>query len=107
MNHRTDRIKGRSDHGGVLLVPCQINDLPRYWFLVDTGAAYTVIKPQVVDEINIDITNPLRYQQISSVHQTERVPVVRLAQMQVGYYSITGLEALVMELPHTLRVDGL
>ena len=90
-----------------MLISCQINGFPRDWFLADTGAAYTVIKPDVVDEINLDIANPLRYQQISSLHQTDRVPVVRLDQMQVGYYSVTGLEALVMELPHTLRIDGL
>ena len=49
MNARTDRIKGRSAYGGVLLVLCQINGLYRYWFLADTGAAQTVIRPQVAN----------------------------------------------------------
>ena len=69
MNDRTDRIKGRSAHGGVLLVPCQINGLHRYWFLADTGAAQTVIRPQVAEEVGVDKARPLRHQQISSVHQ--------------------------------------
>lgn len=36
---RGDRIQGRRTYGGVLVVPCQLNDAYRYWFLADTDTA--------------------------------------------------------------------
>ena len=107
MDERAGRIRGRSAHGGVLLVPCCLNRVHRYWFLADTGAAQTVIRPQVAGEIGVDVTRPLRYQQIFSIHRMERASVVRLEQMQVGYHSLVGVEALVLDLPPSLRIDGL
>ena len=107
MSEQVGRIRGRSVHGGVLLVPCRINRLHRYWFLADTGAALTVIRPRVAGDVGVDVASPLRHQQISSVHQVERVPVVRLEQVQVGHQYLADVEAAVVELPHSLRIDGL
>ncbi len=68
----------------------------------------TVISLRVADEIGVDTARPLRHQQIASVHRTEEsAPVVFLEHLQVGPHSLTEVEALVLELPHSLRIDGL
>jgi predicted aspartyl protease len=107
MNRRGDRILGRRAHGGVLLVPCLLNDVYRYWFLADTGAAISMVSPAVAQELRLDISHPVRQERIASVHQIVRVPVVRLQSLQLGSQKVSDLDVLVFSLPSELRVDGL
>ena len=53
MSRRGDRIVGRRAHGGVLFVPCLVNATYRYWFLADTGAAFTMISDKVASEMEL------------------------------------------------------
>ena len=107
MNRRGDRIPGRWAHGGVLLVPCLLNDAYRYWFLADTGAAITTCSSRVAEEIGVDLSHPLRQERIVSIHQPAWAPVVRLGSLQVGSQRVTNIEVLVFSLPADLRVEGL
>lgn len=107
MSRRGDRITGRRVHGGVLLVPGLIHDAYRYWFLADTGAALTMLARRVAEEIELDLSHPLRRERIVSVHRIAWVPVVRLSSLQVGSQRATDLEVLVVPLPKDLRIDGL
>ncbi len=66
---RGDRIRGRTAHGGVLLVPCLLNDAYRYWFLVDTGTAMTMVSMAVAEEMGLDLKHPIRFTPIVSVHR--------------------------------------
>jgi predicted aspartyl protease len=91
----------------VLLVPCLLHAAYRYWFLADTGAARTLITPDVALELDLDIRSPVRQVRIASVHQVVSAPVVRLASVQIGAQHVTNVEALVLPLPAELRVDGL
>ena len=59
MSRRGDRIPGHRAHGGVLLVPCLLHEAYRYWFLVDTGAAHTLLTPTVAVELGLDLTSPV------------------------------------------------
>ena len=104
---RGDRVQGRRAYGGVLVIPCQLNDAYRYWFLVDTGTAMTMLSQRVAVEIGLDLTKPVRHERIASVHQVIRVPVLRLSSLQVGGRRRTDMEVLVLSLPPDLRVDGL
>ena len=104
---RGDRVQGRRAYGGVLVIPCQLNDAYRYWFLVDTGTAMTMLSQRVAVEIGLDLTKPVRHERIASVHQVTRVPVLRLSSLQVGGRRRTDMEVLVLSLPPDLRVDGL
>ena len=104
---RGDRIRGRTAHGGVLLVPCLLNDAYRYWFLVDTGTALTMVSMEVAEEMAIDLNHPIRFTPIVSVHKMAQAPVVRLDKLQVGGRSVLGIEVLVISLPSELRLDGL
>jgi len=107
MSCRGDWIKGRRAHGGVLLVPCLLQDSHRYWFLADTGAAITMLSRQVADELGLDLSHPLRRERIASVHRMAWAPVVRLDSLQVGSQRVTDIEVLVLSFPTDLRVDGL
>jgi predicted aspartyl protease len=107
MRRRGDRIPGRRGYGGVLLVPCLFHDAYRYWLLADTGAARTLITPDVAFELNLDVRTPMRQERIASVHRVVSAPVVRLASVQIGAQRLTNIEALVLTLPAELRVDGL
>jgi len=107
MNRRGDRIGGRRAHGGVLLVPCLLNDAYRYWFLADTGAALSMVSPAVAKELRLDVIHPVRHERIASVHQIVRVPVVRVQSIQLGSQKVSNVDVLVLSLPPELRVDGL
>ena len=107
MRRRGDRIRGRRGYGGVILVPCLLHDAYRYWLLADTGAARTLITPDVAVELDLDVQTPVRQECIASVHRVVAAPVVRLASMQIGAQRLTSVEALVLPLPAELRVDGL
>ncbi len=107
MSRRGDRIQGRRVHGGVLLVPCLLNDTYRYWLLVDTGAAVSMISHHVAEEMHLDIARPVRQERIASVHQIVQVPVMHLDSMQLGSQRVTDIDVLVLSLPTELRVDGL
>ncbi len=107
MSRRGDRIRGRRAHGGVLLVPCLLNDAYRYWFLVDTGAAMTMLSEQAATEMGLDLTHPIKQEQIMSVHRLNWVPVVRLLNLQVGAQRIAEIDTFVLSFPENLRIDGL
>jgi predicted aspartyl protease len=107
MRRRGDRIAGRRGYGGVLLVPCLLHATYRYWLLVDTGAARTLITPDIALELGLDLGTPVRQERIASVHRIVSTPVVRLASVQIGAQRLTNVEALVLPLPAELRVDGL
>lgn len=107
MRRRGDRIPGRRGYGGVLLVPCLLHGAYRYWFLADTGAARTLITPDVALDFDLDVRTPLRQERIASVHHVVSAPVVRLASLQIGAQRLTNVEAVVLPLPAALRVDGL
>jgi len=104
---RGDRVQGRRAYGGVLVVPCQLNDAYRYWFLADTGTAMTMLSHRVAEEMGVDLIRPVRHQRIASVHQMTQAPVLCLSSLQVGSQRVTNIEVLVLSLPPDLRVDGL
>jgi len=81
---RGNRVQGRRAYGGVVVIPCQLNDAYRYWFLVDTGTALTMLSRRVAEEIRLDMTCPVRHERIASVHKVTQAPVLRLDSLRVG-----------------------
>lgn len=104
---QNEQVQGHRTYGGVLVVPCLLNSAYRYWLLADTGAARTVLSRQAAEEMGLELTHPLRYERIASVHQLAQVPVVRLDRFQVGNCQVSDLEILVCSFPPELRMDGL
>jgi len=72
-----------------------------------TGAARTLITPDVALDLELDVRSPVRQERIASVHHVVSAPVVRLVSVQIGAQRLANVEALVLPLPVELRVDGL
>lgn len=107
MNQRRgDRVQGYRTKG-ILIVKCQINAIYYGDFLVDTGAAMTAISQKFADEMDSDITKPIRHIQIASARKVALAPVVKLDTLQVGSQKLHNADVLVLSLPSELRVDGL
>lgn len=76
--------------------------------LVDTGAALSAITKDAAILLNIDFYHPVRLDQVVVANGAKiTVPVVKLKEVKVGGYQASGLEALVLEFPPELRLDGL
>jgi clan AA aspartic protease (TIGR02281 family) len=104
---RSSRIEGRRSYGGVLAVPCLFNGTFRYWMLVDTGAALTLLSQQAAEEMGLDLSRAVRQEHIASIHRTVPVPVLLLESLQVGAHRVSDMEVVVLPLPPELRIDGL
>lgn len=99
------RIRGRFAYGGVLLVPVRVQG-QRAEFLVDTGAAYTALSRDLVNLLGITI-DPQRTVAIAPVQgATMRVPLITIADLRVGGFRMANIEALVVEFPRELKLDG-
>jgi predicted aspartyl protease len=104
---KSDRIQGERIYGGLLLTPVRLNDIYLHWFLVDTGAAITLLSERVADEIGIEYANPIRFQRIASLHRTEHIPVIRMSNLQVGTQKTPHLEVGIFPFGRDLKVEGL
>jgi len=101
------RVVGSRQYGGVLILTVRING----WYfklLADTGAALTVITRDVANLLGIDFRHPVRMEKVMVASRaTMRAPVIRLREVKVGGFQANDLEALVLEFPPKLRIDGL
>jgi aspartyl protease len=98
--------------GVPFLLRTTVNDHGPYLFLLDTGSSTTVVSPRLVEETGLAV-QPSQ----SAVFDAEGLEVsvagrVRLGEMAMGGVSVSGIEAVVMDLDRlerTLgeRVDGI
>jgi clan AA aspartic protease (TIGR02281 family) len=89
------------------VVTAQINGWD-FQLMADTGAAWMAISRDVAELLGIDLRRPLRRQEVLIAHrQSIQAPVVRLDEVHVGGHRVRGLEALVLQSPEELRIDGL
>lgn len=99
------RIRGRLAHGGVLLVPVRVQGQD-FEFLVDTGSAYTALSKDLVALLGIAI-NPHRTVAIAPAQGTIiRVPLITMAELSIGGFRMADIDAIVLEFPHELKLDG-
>lgn len=107
-NPRADRISGRREHGGLLIVPVVCNEIGIVAFLVDTGASLTTISNRVARRLAIDLDSPLRLQPIACPGPlTLSAPIVRMRSLRIGGLEVADLEVAVVAFPENLRFDGL
>ena len=101
------RVKGSRQYGGVLILIVRINGWD-FKLLADTGAALTAITRDVANLLGIDLRHPVRMEKVMIASKAiRRAPVIRLREVKVGAYRVDNLEALVLEFPPKLRIDGL
>ena len=100
------RIAGRRAFGGVLFVPLRLQR-QTFDFLVDTGAAYTAISPVLASVFNLNASSQ-EAMMIAPAHGAPvSVPRVILPEMSLGGIQLLEVEALVIDFPAALRLDGL
>jgi clan AA aspartic protease (TIGR02281 family) len=93
-------------HGGVLLVPVRVQGQD-VEFLVDTGSAYTALSRDLVALLTLTV-DLRRTATIVPAHGAMfKVPVVTIAELRLGGFRMTNVEAVMLEFPHGLQLDGI
>ncbi|MCL0098982.1 retroviral-like aspartic protease family protein [Dehalococcoidia bacterium] len=101
------RIAGSRQYGGVLILTVRLNGWD-FKLLADTGAAFMVITKDAANLLGIDLRHLERMEKVIVASKTiGRAPVINIREVKVGGYQVNDLEALVLEFPPELRIDGL
>lgn len=102
-----NRIPGYRAYGGVLIVATLLNRETRAHMMVDSGAAYCCITPEMARLLGYDLRRPLARCSIASVQGVDaEVPSFRLQSLQVAGIIVQALDVLVITFSPRLRIDG-
>jgi len=102
------RIPGYRAYGGVLIVSTLLNQETRAFMMVDSGAAYCCITPEIARLLGYDLQRPMTRRSIASVQGVDaEVPSFRLQSLQVGGIIVQALEVLVITFSPRLQIDGI
>jgi clan AA aspartic protease (TIGR02281 family) len=103
----SDRIVGRREYGGVLIIPAQIGELS-VRFLVDTGCAVTTVTPRAVERLGLDRTRFTGQRVMFTAAGTIiSVPATRIASLRLGGAELRDVEVALLDLPPGVNLDGL
>lgn len=101
---KANRIPGWIAYGGVLFVPVRLSGA-RFYFMVDSGAAFCGINRMLLDKIIAEPTGktrsvaPLGKELIST-------PTLRIENFVVGGLKENGFEVSVFDFPVGFQIDG-
>lgn len=95
----------QEDH--TYVVPAVVNRRYMATFLVDTGASYTVITPQMAEELGIKIHRDTPTLPVTTANGTLNAPVVTLKNVSLGGMRVDNVEAVVTDLGDTPQLSGL
>jgi clan AA aspartic protease (TIGR02281 family) len=102
-----DRIVGRREFGGVLVVPAKV-DLSPVRLIVDTGASVTALTPQAVERLALDRSRFTGRRSIFTAAGTYMtVPTGRIARLRLGAADIRNVEVAILNLSAGVNIDGL
>ena len=102
-----NRVPGYRAYGGVLIVTTLLNQTRRVYMMVDSGAAYCCITPEIARLLGYDLRRPMARRSIASVQGVDvEVPSFRLQSLQIEGVIVQALEVLVITLSPRLRIDG-
>lgn len=93
-------------HGG-LLVPVDFQHKHAVKFLLDTGASYTMISPELADELGLDVRNAKRSIAIVTANGKVHVPLIDVPILKLGNVTLHNVEVLIQPLDTRLGFDGL
>ncbi len=83
----------------VWLTEVVLNGRVRHYFVVDTGASFTLISRQMANELGIVIGETTPFIRVASVSDVILTPLVTLSSVRVGDAEVGGVEALVYNMP--------
>ena len=102
-----NRIPGYRAYGGVLIVATLLNQTRRAYMMVDSGAAYCCITPEIARLLGYDLRRPMARHSIASAQGVDaEVSSFRLQSLQVEGIIVQALEVLVITFSPRLRIDG-
>jgi predicted aspartyl protease len=100
-------LPGYRAYGGVLIVATLFNQTRRAYMMVDSGAAYCCITPEIARLLGYDLRRPMARRSIASVQGVDvEVPSLRLQSLQVEGIIVQALAVLVITFSSRLRIDG-
>jgi len=71
----------------------------KQYFIVDTGASFTLISRQIANELGIPINDQTPFIRVTSVSDVILTPLVTLRSIQVGKAEVENVDALVYTMP--------
>jgi len=93
--------------GNQFLVDVWVNEDTQLRLLIDTGASLTVITPEALEALGIELGETARRVRVNTAGGPVEAPVLRIDSLAVGDYKVSSLDAGVIELPDMPDVDGL
>lgn len=79
----------------------------RVSLLLDTGASFTILPAQPLNELGYDLQNPLRRQEIITGKGKISAPVISLSWFNCVGQKIDNFEVVAYDIPPNLLVNGL
>ena len=76
-----------------------LNGRSKQYFIVDTGASFTLISRQIANELGIPINDQTPFIRVTSVSDVILTPLVTLRSIQVGKAEVENVDALVYTMP--------
>ena len=75
--------------------------------ILDTGATYTMICPEVLEEVGYDLSRPIREVSITTASSIEQAPFYVVSGMEVLGHRLVDIEVASHKLPERVPADGL
>ncbi len=84
----------------IFLAEVVLNERLKQYFVVDTGASFTLISHQTATELGIPIDETTPFLRVSSVSHILLTPLITLKSIRVGKAEVQDVEALVYTMPN-------
>ncbi|MFH1652983.1 MAG: retropepsin-like aspartic protease [Pseudomonadota bacterium] len=75
--------------------------------ILDTGATYTMICPEILDDVGYDLTQPCRKLAITTASSIEYTPFFKIQKVSALGKEIDNIEVASHSLPPRVPADGL
>jgi predicted aspartyl protease len=75
--------------------------------ILDTGATYTMICPEVLDETGYDLSQPIGEIDITTASSVEKAPFFKISKIEVLGFQLEDVEVASHRLPKRVPADGL
>ena len=79
----------------------------RLRLLVDTGASFTILPVQALEDLGYDLSDPYRYQDLTTAQGKISAPAISLSWFNCVGQAIEDFEILAYNLPSRLGVKGI
>jgi clan AA aspartic protease (TIGR02281 family) len=107
LNRTVTEVKLLPQSDNTYVVPAIINKKHMATFLIDTGASYTVITPQMARQLGLHLTDENTSVPVTTANGTVNAPLVTLKQLSLGGLRVDNVEAVVADLGDAPQLSGL